>query len=67
MPKRVGQDPFASSLAKSDRTQRAYSERARNPNLFKGNVAENQKRVTQQYIQGFQEKNRVIEQRNMGY
>jgi hypothetical protein len=66
MPKRVGQDPFASALAKSDRTQRAAQERARNPNLFKGTVTERQQQVSQRGIETFREKIRAIEQRNMG-
>lgn len=66
MPKRVGQDPFKSALASSDRSQRRYAERARNPELFKGNTREKQQQVTERVVRGFRENLQAVERRNMG-
>lgn len=66
MPKRVGQDPFKSALASSDRAQRSALERSKNPELFKGNTRERQQQVTERVVRGFRENIQAIERRSMG-
>lgn len=64
--KRVGQNPFKSALGVSDSKQRNYSERAANPNLFKGDVREKHMERTMRSRQAFKERISALRQQHMG-
>lgn len=62
--KRVGQDPFKSTLANSDAKQRSYLQgRARNPELFRGDVREKHYERSMRSRQIFQERIEIMRQR----
>lgn len=64
--KRVGQNPFKSALGSSDARQRNYLQgRAKNPELFRGDVREKQMERSMRARESFQQRMQIMRQQRM--